>query len=248
MPKIRMTCHWDSPERKKKKKKSNKDQQKPARHCQLSEQILTHLCWSGTRLAAVGQDGRAHVLDLGESAKVVACRQQHELEAWCVELAESLVLTGADDSYLVAWDPRSPEPAWRNRSHEAGVTALALNPHDGSELLTGSYDERLRLFDLRQMKAPLASSERLGDGAYQLSWHPFCPGLVAVAAMRRGFPIFWVRGGFEKADAYCEDAEEGCHGSLGYGISWQFSESRPYMAASASFYDNSVHLWTAQIA
>ncbi|CAJ1329928.1 unnamed protein product [Effrenium voratum] len=234
------------------KEKKKKKQQRPAKtgkalptqradpDAPLLERDAPGSGWPG--------DGRAHVLDLGESAKVVACRQQHELEAWCVELAESLVLTGADDSYLVAWDPRSPEPAWRNRSHEAGVTALALNPHDGSELLTGSYDERLRLFDLRQMKAPLASSERLGDGAYQLSWHPFCPGLVAVAAMRRGFPIFWVRGGFEKADAYCEDAEEGCHGSLGYGISWQFSESRPYMAASASFYDNSVHLWTAQIA
>ncbi|CAK9043711.1 unnamed protein product [Durusdinium trenchii] len=93
------------------------------------------------------------------------------------------------------------------------------------------------------MKEPLMRSDRLGDGAYQLSWHPSCPGTVAVAAMRCGFPIFRVEDSMHMLGGYCQGAEEGSHGSLGYGISWQFGQGG--RVASASFYDNSIHIWRA---
>ena len=72
------------------------------------------------------------------------------------------------DGLLLGYDLRG-EQAFKNRSHEAGVTALALNPLDDQQLVSGSYDERLRIFDLRMMREPLLRSERLGDGAYQVS-------------------------------------------------------------------------------
>lgn len=135
----------------------------------------------------------------------------------------NLIVSGADDSLLLGWDLRSPDVlTFSNRSHEAGVISLACNPHNDFQILSGSYDERLRLFDLRHMKEPLIRSNRLGDGAYQLSWHTN-KGVFAVAAMRCGFPIFELdeAGTFERLGGYCESAGEGCHGSLGYGISWQ---------------------------
>lgn len=46
-------------------------------------------------------------------------------------------------------------------------------------------------------------------------------GTVAVAAMRCGFPIFRVEDSMHMLGGYCQGAEEGSHGSLGYGISWQ---------------------------
>eukprot|EP00438_Fugacium_kawagutii_P011035 Skav204825 [mRNA] locus=scaffold3914:243346:243795:+ [translate_table: standard] len=141
----------------------------------------------------------------------------------------NLILSGGDDSLLRGWDLRTPDtsPTFSNRSHEAGVTSLACNPHHHFQMMSGSYDERLRVFDLRHMKEPLLRSDRLGDGAYQLSWHGTRSGIVAVAAMRCGFPIFQQSdesaGSFSLTHlgGYCEGAKEGSHGSLGYGISWQ---------------------------
>ena len=228
----------------------------------LSDQILTHVCFGAgaepNGLAAVGQDGKCYHLKLGEAGFCkLTERQQHDLETWCVEVSPAephLILSGADDGHLAAWDLRAPDvPALRNRrAHEAGVTALAFNPSNRWQLASGSYDERLRLFDMRKLTAePLAKTDRLGDGAYQVSWHPYWPGILAVAAMRCGFPVFRVDdAGLACLATYASDAAEGTHGSLGYGIGWQFSASETCssdvsMAASASFYDCSVHLWTA---
>eukprot|EP00434_Breviolum_minutum_P041394 symbB.v1.2.036819.t2/scaffold5286.1/size30633/2 len=197
-------------------------------HNQLSDCILTHLCWGAGEadgIVVVGQDGVLHHLKAGTEIRRVTSRQQHNLEAWCVEVSHdrNLIVSGADDSLLLGWDLRSPDVlTFSNRSHEAGVISLACNPHNDFQILSGSYDERLRLFDLRHMKEPLIRSNRLGDGAYQLSWHTN-KGVFAVAAMRCGFPIFELdeAGTFERLGGYCESAGEGCHGSLGYGISWQ---------------------------
>lgn len=137
--------------------------------CKLTETILIHLCWlSEAELVTVGQDGFLRELRV-ESYEVVLELKQHELEAWCVECSgPHLILTGADDGLLLGYDLRG-EQAFKNRSHEAGVTALALNPLDDQQLVSGSYDERLRIFDLRMMREPVLRSERLGDGAYQVS-------------------------------------------------------------------------------
>ncbi|CAE7185214.1 wdr85, partial [Symbiodinium necroappetens] len=223
----------------------------------VSEQILTHLCFGagGDGLAAVGQDGKCYHLKLDASGfQKLAEKQQHDLEAWCVDVSPAepdLVLSGADDGHVAVWDVREPDaPALRNRrSHEAGVTALAFNPFNPLQVASGSYDERLRLFDLRKLTAePVAKTGRLGDGAYQIAWHPRWRGILAVAAMRCGFPLFRLDdAGFECLTAYAADAPEGTHGSLGYGISWQFAaSSETSLAASASFYDRSVHLWTVR--
>jgi len=230
----------------------------------VEDAILTHVVWGagdGCGLAAVAQDGSAHHVEMRPDVGLVSIAQRaaHTLEVWSVEVPAdrpSLVLTGADDSCLLGWDLRqSPDasPALANRrSHEAGVTALACDPRKPHMLATGSYDERVRLFDLRAMqRGPITQTERLGDGAYHLSWHPAWPDVLACAAMRSGFPLLHFSpsrdggGTLSELAAYAAGAAEGEHGSLGYGVSWrQVGGQRGWMAASASFYDRSVHVWT----
>lgn len=233
--------------------------------CQLLEgAILTHVVWGAggpQGLAAVGQDGAAHHVETREdgSLALLARRQVHELEAWCVEVppeSPHCVLTGADDGSLLGWDLREPPDAApalaSRRGHGAGVTALACSPWRPHCVASGSYDERVRLLDLRALAGPaLAESERLGDGAYHLAWHPGWPGVLAVAAMRSGLPLLLAGegagGGLLEWGRYAADAPEGCHGSLAYGVSWRRCAEpggSAWLAASASFYDRSVHLWS----
>jgi len=233
----------------------------------VDEAILTHVTWGvgdSGGLAAVGQDGVArHVVMRHDGVAEVSSRASHDLEAWCVEVSAShphLLLSGADDGHLIGWDVREPPdgpPALVNRcAHEAGVTALACDPFREHHLATGSYDERVRSFDLRLCgRGPCAETEKLGDGAYHLAWHPCLRGLLAVAAMRSGLPLL---GTAEAADGedcgpevvrelgrYAANAAEGRHGSLAYGVSWQAVpfDSR-WLAASASFYDKTIQIWS----
>jgi len=233
--------------------------------CQVLDGILTHVAWgagSASGLAAVGQAGFAYHLTIsegsGEPVKVSE-RANHDMEAWCVEVSafdSNLLLSGADDGRLVGWDIRSPPedpPAVVNRkAHEAGVTALACDPLRPGRLATGSYDEKVRVFDLRALSAsPVHETERLGDGAYHLAWHPYEQDTLAVAAMRSGLPILYFEG--QQAEPtermrHAAEAEEGCHGSLAYGVSWQQAPPRngqgKCLAASACFQSRTVQLWS----
>jgi len=238
------------------------DRAAAASHVIAEESILTHVAWNPCgecAVTAVSQGGSAYHVKAREdgSLAVLAEWAAHKLEVWCVEASPAdphLVFTGADDSCLFGWDLReapAAAPALANRrAHEAGVTALACDPLDTHRLASGSYDERVRLFDMRALAGtPAAESDRLGDGAYQLAWHPAWPGTLAVAAMRSGFPLLrcCAAGGLREVGRYAADAPEGTHGSLGYGVSWRRSPAgdSSWMAASASFYDRSVHVWSA---
>lgn len=93
----------------------------------------------------------------------------------CLCLQPHTVFTGADDCAFKAWDVRtlcttpisydtnqteSPVCTYRNtKSHEAGVCTLSPSPHVPHILATGSYDERVRLWDLRQPARPLLCAE-----------------------------------------------------------------------------------------
>mmetsp|Transcript_68797 Transcript_68797/g.128367 ORF Transcript_68797/g.128367 Transcript_68797/m.128367 type:complete len:376 (+) Transcript_68797:28-1155(+) len=231
---------------------------------QVLDGIMTHITWgagSAHGLGAVGQAGAVYHLQhqegTGEAIKV-AERSSHKLEAWSVEVSAldcNLLLSGADDGHVIGWDirasPTDPPAVANRRAHEAGVTALACNPFQTQFLATGSYDEKVRIFDLRALGAhPLMESARLGDGAYHLAWHPHFSAELAVAGMRSGVPLFSMSGETELLEwgRYAADAESASHGSLAYGICWQAtaSSSQRLMAASACFQSQTVHVWSCE--
>jgi hypothetical protein len=55
-------------------------------------------------------------------------------------------------------------------------------------VLTGSYDEMARVWDLRNLSRPTAVAEvPCGGGVWRLKWHPTHPGMLAAACMYGGF-------------------------------------------------------------
>ena len=57
-------------------------------------------------------------------------------------------------------------------------------------LLTGSYDEFLRVWDMRSMMKPVnEKSLNLGGGVWRLKYHPNIPDIVLAACMHNGFAI-----------------------------------------------------------
>lgn len=215
-----------------------------------SPPMLTSCDWlSPTLVAAVSQDGWAHLLDLGGGG----CRSwlAHALEPWCCRrdpCRPFLVYTGGDDGQLCGWDTRcgGKEVLAVARGHGAGVTAAEPCPHRDCVLATGSYDERVRTWDVRCLGSPVRCAEVcLGGGAWRLAWHPHQPATLLVAAMHAGFAV--LRGDqLAVAQRHGHDAQPGQHGSLGYAVAWLTTAAGHADALTASYYDRSLQLWTPE--
>lgn len=106
--------------------------------------------------------GEAAIVNL-ENGSFETLDSSHLLECWTGAFGEAgpsqnVVFTGGDDAKLIAHDLRTNGQIWatNHRHHEAGVV-LVLCPGDSwllhlpSTLWTGSYDDHLRVFDLRKL-------------------------------------------------------------------------------------------------
>src|SRR5690606_33414206 len=128
-----------------------------------------------TILSTTLNTGEVAILKLQGSAVGVHNRfQPHNLEVWTSAFSPdgSVLYTGADDGYLVASDWEDGLALWMDtKSHSAGVTAiLPLEESiDGLEarLITGSYDERIRLISVKPRRR-IISDELLGGGVWRL--------------------------------------------------------------------------------
>ena len=69
--------------------------------------------------------------------------------------------------------------------HDAGVCSIKSSPHSPHLVVTGSYDEYIRLWDSRNLGQPLQKLQ-LGGGVWRIKWHPIHAGIIGVAGMRSG--------------------------------------------------------------
>jgi diphthamide biosynthesis protein 7 len=96
-------------------------------------------------------------------------------------LQPHVLYSGADDCSFKGWDTRAPcgssssssgsetldndpapeqAPIFSNRrSHGAGVCCISSHPRKQQLLVTGSYDETVRLWDVRSMQKPVETCQ-----------------------------------------------------------------------------------------
>lgn len=181
--------------------------------------------------------------------------QAHTLEAWVstwsrsMDTLSSIVYSGGDDALFQAWDVRdtSHEPCRKfldRKTHQAGVcwiTEVESHPH---MVLTGSYDQNIRIWDLRNNSRPICTSQHdTGGGVWRIKPHPKDSTLLLTACMYNGFLVYRIE---EQGDSfYITECEHYPHQqTLAYGASW----SQNGAVATCSFYDNALHLWCPRTA
>lgn len=222
------------------------------------EKISSSMClcleWnpSATSITVGLSDGSVSIVSVVESQlEVLQQWKAHEFELWATSFdvhQPHMVYTGSDDCKFSGWDIReSPfKLAFQNsKIHKMGVCCIANIPSDSNTLLTGSYDEYLRVWDVRSISKPVnETSVCLGGGVWRIKHHPFIPGLVLAACMHNGFAV--VKVGGEKAEVLETYAK---HGSLAYGADWQRGRSslegkrKNSLVATCSFYDRLLRIW-----
>ena len=219
------------------------------------------LCASWMRddtIAASHASGDVSIVQIRGASAVEERRwRAHSLETWAVHAmpqndgsrANCVLFTGADDCAFKCWDVRcggddaamDMSPIFSNsKEHTAGVTCISVSPHETHHVATGSYDERLRVWDLRSTRRPLATTcIDAGGGVWRLRWHPERRDLLLTACMHAGFKVLPAEGG----EPLCEYTR---HESLAYGVDWQPASGRSdtMLVATCSFYDRALHMWT----
>ncbi|KAK7265010.1 hypothetical protein RJT34_32626 [Clitoria ternatea] len=220
----------------------------------ISDSMCLFLDWnpSATSISVGLSDGSLSIVSLHESKlEIQEVWKAHDFELWTTSFDihhPHLVYTGSDDCKFSCWDlrDRPPNPVFQcSKVHKMGVCCIEKSPHDSNMLLTGSYDEFLRVWDLRSISKPLnETSISLGGGVWRVKHHPFIPGLVLAACMHNGFAIVGIKG--DKAQVL-ETYKQ--HDSLAYGADWQKGEAnhtggktKP-LVATCSFYDKLIRVW-----
>ncbi|KAK8518217.1 hypothetical protein V6N12_017373 [Hibiscus sabdariffa] len=220
----------------------------------ISSSMCLFLDWNplATSISVGLSDGSVSIITIAESGiEKLQEWKAHDFELWttCFDIHQpQLVYTGSDDCKFSCWDIRdSPsERVFQNsKVHKMGVCCIAKSPTDPNTVLTGSYDEYLRVWDLRSISRPVnEASVCLGGGVWRIKHHPFVSGLVLAACMHNGFAIVKIG---EKKPEVLEAYSQ--HGSLAYGADWQRVEispggkSKSTTVATCSFYDRLLRLW-----
>jgi WD40 repeat protein len=198
-----------------------------------TDNILMALSDNGTHIAAISAKGQLVILDGSHGEAVMDIPAAHDpvIESWTCALGPkecNLVASGADDCCLKLWDVRSGTNVMTNkRSHQTGVTTVRFMSE--TELISGSYDERIRRFDIRNIIQPVTEEKSIG-GVWRLK--P-CDDLLFVAACYGGCQVV----ALDTFKPVCEPHLE--HKSMAYGIS-PINSSR---AMSCSFYDHLIQVW-----
>ncbi|MCJ1369846.1 Histone acetyltransferase type B subunit 2 [Loxospora ochrophaea] len=123
----------------------------------------------------------------------------------------SLIGTVSDDLTLQILDLRqsttSSSSSQATNGHQDAINALSFNPASEYVLATGSADNSIGIWDLRNLKSKLHALIGHADSVTSLAWHPFEEAILGSSSYDRRI-IFWdlSRVGEEQTP---EDAEDG---------------------------------------
>ena len=201
-------------------------------------------------IAISDSKGEITVIQLAnEELKLQQRFPAHEYEAWITGFNywnNTILYTGGDDGKLRCFDVRQDPaaPVFTNRSqHSAGVTSIHASTKSEFTVVSGSYDEKVCLWDTRRTRSPVCELG-LGGGVWRLKWEPGPENLLLAACMHNGCHIVDTSGStLQKVSSFTG------HESLAYGADWWWPASNGHtrVVASASFYDHLLCLWEFSI-
>ncbi|VTZ66252.1 diphthine methyltransferase, putative [Plasmodium chabaudi chabaudi] len=170
----------------------------------------------------------------------------HEYHVWSCAFtgSENIITTGSDDCSFKIWDMRSKNCSQKNnRSHSQGVTVVKFEPLSGT-LYTGSYDNRIRIFDTRNIQNPLQTIDlKSGIWRIKFAYKNGTLNKLLIAMCDGGAQIIK-----KKENEYIFKESISNNNELTYGIDAikildEHKKKKKKIYMSCSFYNKEAQLW-----
>ena len=107
-------------------------------------------------------DGNIYINDLNKNENILTIKSAHDYGIWSIKLLnedENIFLTGGEDAKIKLWDMRSPNNSKQvnDKSYQSSINYIDMLKCDLSKnvLITGSYDEKIIFFDIRNFPKEL---------------------------------------------------------------------------------------------
>lgn len=212
------------------------------------ESNVLSVAWNASdELATSYHSGGLEVFNRAQDGLVSTwkCEQAHSNEAWIshfVATNDKLLLSGADDCLMRGWDIRmeADRPLWTNKKHDAGITCIETNARNANTLIVGSYDETVRLYDLRKPTQECLARVDVGGGVWRIRSRAQ-DGKLGIAAMRGHYHVLDMTE--HELTSFCHYTEIHASEALAYGLDWVPGQD---LLIAGSFYDRNVSLWNWQ--
>lgn len=169
----------------------------------------------------------------------------HSFEAWTCAFDKwnsNIVYTGGDDTFFHVYDTRASDVQQiiKNKCHVAGVTSFLS--YAENRLISGSYDENLRIFDTRNWRMPLSETPLQG-GIWRIRLSKCDSQLLLCACMYKNFSVCRVNETKDNAESI---AELNTHSSICYGADWSPNRrcDEKQVIITCSFYDKKLCIST----
>ena len=205
-------------------------------------------------------DGQIFVEDFSTQKNILSIPNAHEYGIWSIflldESNENLFLSGGEDAKIKLWDIRCKEgktefncKSINDKSYQSSINYISNLKCDLSNniLITGSYDEKIILFDIRNFPRELKSI-KTEHSVWDIK-QSFInnKNLLLMSSIYEGFNIWEI----EPNNGYnlnhllrlpVTKNKDIFHGTIVYGIDIQ-NKNNSIDILSCSFYDNLMMYW-----
>ena len=108
---------------------------------------------SSAKFVSCADDSTAKVFDFATSKEeFVFDDHRSDVKSCDWHPTRSLILTGSKDHYVKIWDPRQGgKGAHTLTAHNNTINQVRWNPVNGNWFLTGSRDQKIKVFDIRKV-------------------------------------------------------------------------------------------------
>ncbi|KAL2116614.1 hypothetical protein VTJ04DRAFT_8782 [Mycothermus thermophilus] len=193
-------------------------------------------------LATAGAKGELFVWDVNDPSTAfrLGTAAAHDIEAiaWNRKVS-NILATGSAGGFVTVWDLKTKKASLTLNNNRKPVSALAWDPNNSTNLLTGTSDDNtpvVLLWNLRNSQAPERTLQGHDQGILALSWCQQDPGLL-VSCGKDNRALVWNP---QTGERYGEFPE-----ATNWTFMTRFDPTNPNLVAIASF-DGKITIHTLQ--
>ena len=201
-------------------------------------------------------DGNIFINDLNNQKNISIIKSAHDYGIWSIKLFddnENIFLTGGEDAKIKLWDTRTKNKlnSVNDKSYQSSINYIDILKCDLSNniLITGSYDEKIIFFDIRNFPKELKSVKTEHSTWDIKQTNLKNKNLLFISSIHEGFNIWEINqeNNYDMNHVLrlpLTKEKDIFHKSIVYGVDISQNEKDNNIdVLSCSFYDNLMMYW-----